>query len=74
LQGVCAGFGVTFEELRSRRRSAPLVEARTALALRAVERGASGAEVARVLGVTRAGVSWMLERGRALRAADNLTT
>ena len=75
LREVCAPIGVTLEELRSRRRSPQLVAVRSALALRATaELGFSGAEVARLLGVTRAGVSWMLAREQALRAANNLTT
>ena len=75
LREVCVPIGVTLEELRSRRRSPQLVAVRSALALRATaELGFSGAEVARLLGVTRAGVSWMLAREQALRAPNNLTT
>ncbi len=73
LREVSAAFGVTPEELRSRRRSRQLVAARAALAARAsAELGASGAELARLLGTTRAAVSLMLERERAL--SNNLTT
>ena len=75
LREVSAAFGVTLEELRSRRRCQRLAAARSMLAIRAsAERGATGAEVARVLGTTRAAVSLMLERGRTLRDTNNLTT
>jgi REP element-mobilizing transposase RayT len=72
---VSTAFGVTVDELRSRRRGKKLAAARSMLAMRAsAERGVTGAEVARVLGTTRAAVSLMLERERALRGANNLTT
>ena len=72
---TCMAFGVTTEALRSRRRSPELVAARSALALRATaEGGMSGAEVARMLGVTRAGVARMLDRERAHRAPSKLTS
>ena len=75
LREVSTAFGVTVEELRSRRRGKRLAAARSMLAVRAsAERGVTGAEVARVLGRTRAAVSLMLERERALRSTNNLTT
>jgi REP element-mobilizing transposase RayT len=74
LRQVCDGFGVTLQDLRSRRRSPTLVAARSALAWRAVSAdGISGSEVARALGVTRTAVSLMLERERA-RGPHNFTT
>jgi len=68
LREVCSCFGVSGEELRSRRRSPRLAAARSVLARRAAaEVGLAGAEIARRLGVTRAAVSVMLRRERAGR-------
>jgi REP element-mobilizing transposase RayT len=65
---VCRAFGVTSAELCSRSRGRTLVEARSELARRAVRQlGSSGAEIARVLGVSRAAVSLMLARSRSAR-------
>lgn len=63
LRETCLRFGITTDELRSRRRHRVLAAARSALALRAAsELGLSGAEIGRRLGVTKAGVHRMLER------------
>jgi REP element-mobilizing transposase RayT len=65
LRDVCARFGVTPEDLCSRRRSRCLAAARTELARRSISQlGLTGAEVARRLGVSKAAIYWMLERVR----------
>jgi REP element-mobilizing transposase RayT len=70
-QEICRGFGVSPTALRSRQRGRTLVAARSALVRTAVvELGASGAEVARWLGLSRAAVSLMLGRERSRGPSD----
>jgi len=63
---TCVRFGISTDELRSRRRNRVLAAARSALVHRAAgELGLSGAEIGRRLGVTPSGVHRMLGRAPA---------
>jgi REP element-mobilizing transposase RayT len=65
LREVCAELDIDPAELVSRRRERTLAAARARFAVRATrERGASAAEVGRVLGRSRGAVSSLLERHR----------
>ena len=60
---VCARSGVSEAELRSRRRSKRIADARAMLVARAAtELALSGSEMARAFGATPSGISRMLER------------
>ena len=75
LRRTCARFGVSEEDLRSGQRGARLASARAELASRAASQlGCSGAQIARMLGITRAGVSRMLIRERRCSQASELTS
>lgn len=64
---VCAHLGVDARKLREGRRSEKIAKARAVISYRAVvEQGFSGSEVGRCLGVTRAAVSRVIDRGRGL--------
>jgi REP element-mobilizing transposase RayT len=63
LRAVCSGSGLSPAELRSRSRSPRLAAARASVAARAArELGLSGAEIARLLCLSRQGVSALLAR------------
>jgi predicted XRE-type DNA-binding protein len=61
--GVCRELGVAVEDVRSRRRSRRIREARAAIVRRAViERGVRQVAVAKALGITPSAVSNLLSR------------
>jgi REP element-mobilizing transposase RayT len=64
IRGVCRNFGIDAVDLRSSRRAKGLSTARAVIAFLAVARlGASGAQVAARVGLSRSGVSRAIERG-----------
>jgi hypothetical protein len=68
---VCMHYGLTHEQLRSRRRAAGIVRARAVLCYWGVVRlGLLGRSIAEVLDITRGGVSAALERGRRIAIED----
>lgn len=68
---VSAAFGVEVEELRLRKRSKQLVAARSVRCYFVVrELGHNGAEVGRMLNISRAGVSAAATRGESMIQED----
>ena len=71
IQRVAQAFDLSPESLGLRKRSRPVVKARSVLCYFAVrEMGISGEKVGRKLNISRAGVSYAADRGEALLAED----
>jgi hypothetical protein len=71
MKRVAGAFGVEAEELRLRKRSKQLVAARSVLCYFAVrEMGHNGAEIGRMMNISRAGVSAAASRGEVMMRAD----